>query len=72
MSVKTFRSLDDEAAQSLWREPGDPRVWDGVANHNSSLAGEPRGSDLARRRMSPDSCSVEVTRGDVPPKHHGG
>jgi hypothetical protein len=29
MPVRKFRSLD-EAARSLWREPGDPRIWDGV------------------------------------------
>jgi len=29
MPVKKFRTLD-EAARSLWLEPGDPRIWDGV------------------------------------------
>jgi hypothetical protein len=29
MPVKKFRTLD-EAERSLWREPGDPRIWDGV------------------------------------------
>lgn len=29
MPVRKFRTLD-EAARSLWREPGDPRIWDGV------------------------------------------
>jgi hypothetical protein len=29
MPVKKFRSLDD-AARSLWLEPGDPRIWDGL------------------------------------------
>ena len=29
MPVRKFRTLDD-AARSLWREPGDPRIWDGV------------------------------------------
>ena len=29
MAVRKFRTLD-EAARSLWREPGDPRIWDGV------------------------------------------
>ena len=29
MPVRKFRSLD-EAAHSLWLEPGDPRIWDGV------------------------------------------
>ena len=29
MPVRTFRTLD-EAARSLWRDPGDPRIWDGV------------------------------------------
>jgi hypothetical protein len=27
--VKKFRTLDD-AARSLWREPGDPRIWEAV------------------------------------------
>jgi hypothetical protein len=27
--VRKFRTLD-EAARSLWRDPGDPRIWDGV------------------------------------------
>jgi hypothetical protein len=27
--VKKFRTLD-EAARSLWLEPGDPRIWDGL------------------------------------------
>jgi len=29
MPVKKFRTLD-EAARSLWLDPGDPRIWDGV------------------------------------------
>ena len=29
MPVRKFRTLD-EAARSLWLEPGDPRIWDGV------------------------------------------
>jgi hypothetical protein len=29
MPVRKFRTLD-EAARSLWRDPGDPRIWDGV------------------------------------------
>jgi hypothetical protein len=29
MPVRKFRSVD-EAARSLWLEPGDPRIWDGV------------------------------------------
>ncbi len=29
MPVRKFRSVD-EAARSLWREPGDPRIWDSV------------------------------------------
>lgn len=29
MPVRKFRSLD-EAARSLWLEPGDPRIWDGL------------------------------------------
>jgi hypothetical protein len=29
MPVRKFRSLE-EAARSLWLEPGDPRIWDGV------------------------------------------
>lgn len=29
MPVRKFRSLE-EAARSLWLEPGDPRIWEGV------------------------------------------
>ena len=29
MSVRKFRNLAD-AERSLWREPGDPSIWDGV------------------------------------------
>jgi hypothetical protein len=29
MPVRKFRSLE-EAARSLWLEPGDPRIWAGV------------------------------------------
>lgn len=29
MPVKKFRTLD-EAARSLWLDPGDPRIWDGL------------------------------------------
>lgn len=29
MPIKKFRTLD-EAARSLWLEPGDPRIWDGL------------------------------------------
>lgn len=29
MPVRKFRTLD-EAARSLWLEPGDPRIWDGL------------------------------------------
>jgi hypothetical protein len=29
MPVRKFRSLDD-AARSLWLDPGDPRIWDGL------------------------------------------
>jgi len=29
MPVKKFRTLD-EAARSLWLEPGDPRIWEGL------------------------------------------
>jgi hypothetical protein len=29
MPVRKFRTLD-EAARSLWLDPGDPRIWDGV------------------------------------------
>lgn len=29
MPVRKFRTLD-EAGRSLWLEPGDPRIWDGV------------------------------------------
>jgi len=29
MPVRKFRSLE-EAARSLWLEPGDPRIWDGA------------------------------------------
>ena len=29
MPVRKFRTLD-QAARSLWLEPGDPRIWDGV------------------------------------------
>lgn len=29
MPVRKFRSLD-EAARSLWLEPGDPRIWKGM------------------------------------------
>jgi len=29
MPVRKFRSLDD-AARSLWLNPGDPRIWDGM------------------------------------------
>jgi len=29
MPVRKFRTLD-EAARSLWLEPGDPRIWAGV------------------------------------------
>ena len=29
MPVKKFRTLD-AAARSLWLDPGDPRIWDGV------------------------------------------
>jgi hypothetical protein len=29
MPVKKFRTLD-EAERSLWLEPGDPRIWDGL------------------------------------------
>lgn len=29
MPVKKFRTLD-AAARSLWLEPGDPRIWDGL------------------------------------------
>lgn len=29
MPVKKFRTFED-AARSLWLEPGDPRIWDGV------------------------------------------
>jgi hypothetical protein len=31
MPVRKFRTLD-EAARSLWRDPGDPRIWDGVVH----------------------------------------
>jgi hypothetical protein len=29
MSVRKFRTVE-EAARSLWLEPGDPRIWEGV------------------------------------------
>ena len=29
MPVRKFRTLD-EAARSLWLDPGDPRIWDGL------------------------------------------
>lgn len=29
MPVKKFRTLED-AARSLWLDPGDPRIWDAV------------------------------------------
>lgn len=29
MPLKKFRTLDD-AARSLWLEPGDPRIWEGL------------------------------------------
>lgn len=29
MAVRKFRTLA-EAARSLWLEPGDPRIWEGV------------------------------------------
>jgi hypothetical protein len=29
MPVRKFRTLD-EAARSLWLEPGDPRIWNGL------------------------------------------
>lgn len=29
MAVRKYRTLD-EAARSLWRGPGDPRIWDGL------------------------------------------
>jgi hypothetical protein len=29
MPVRKFRTLD-EAARSLWLEPGDPRIWAGL------------------------------------------
>lgn len=29
MPVRKFRSLD-EARRSLWLEPGDPRIWEGM------------------------------------------
>lgn len=29
MAVRKFRTLED-AARSLWLEPGDPRIWDGL------------------------------------------
>jgi hypothetical protein len=29
MAVKKFRTLD-EAARSLWHDPGDPRIWYGL------------------------------------------
>lgn len=29
MPVRKFRTLD-EAARSLWLEPGDPRIWEGA------------------------------------------
>ena len=29
MPVRKFRTLD-EAARSLWRDPGDPHIWDAV------------------------------------------
>ena len=29
MPVKKFRSVE-EAAQTQWLEPGDPRIWEGV------------------------------------------
>jgi len=29
VAVRKFRTLD-ESARSLWLEPGDPRIWDGL------------------------------------------
>lgn len=29
MAVRKFRTLD-EAGRSLWLDPGDPRIWDGL------------------------------------------
>jgi hypothetical protein len=43
MAVKKFRTLD-EAASSLWLDPGDPRIWDGLVRRwrlHRFLAREP-------------------------------
>jgi hypothetical protein len=43
MPVKKFRSLD-EAARSLWLDPGDPRIWHGLVRRwrlHRFLAREP-------------------------------
>ena len=50
MPVKKFRSLE-EAARSLWLEPGDPRIWDGLVRRwrlhrffsRGSICGRPPG-----------------------------
>jgi hypothetical protein len=42
MPVRKFRSLE-EAARSLWLDPGDPRIWAGVIRRwqlHRFLAGE--------------------------------
>lgn len=43
MTVRKFRTLD-EAARSLWLDPGDPRIWDGLVRRwrlHRFLAREP-------------------------------
>jgi hypothetical protein len=43
MPVRKFRTLD-EATRSLWLEPGDPRIWDGLVRRwrlHRFLAREP-------------------------------
>ena len=43
MPVRKFRTLD-EAARSLWLEPGDPRIWNGLVRRwqlHRLLAREP-------------------------------
>lgn len=46
MPVRRFRTLD-EATRSLWLEPGDPRIWEGMVRrwqlHRFFARGRPHG-----------------------------